>query len=279
MTPTSSEKDATAEPVRDFPDSQDVEEIAAFEYAPQPAEGKGVFFRLLALIFRVMRRKRFVFGLFMLALLGGVFYMHKAGYISPEQIVAFLRSHPTLAPVVFMLMYAIMAAALVPTMPLNLAAGFLWGAYLGTAYTVIGATLGAVIAFVASRYLLRERVSKLLQNRAWRWLDEEIRHKGWRAVAFVRINPIFPTGPVNWFFGISSISLGHYIWATAVFIIPPALFISAIGTSIGSFVLTGEVEVMLRNVLLASAALTLLVICRPLAARYLLRKGRAIPRR
>ena len=262
----------------DLLDAQDIEEISVFEYAPPPTEGRGTTFRFLALILRIIRRKRFLFGLFMLALLGGMFYFYKAGYIDPEQIVGFLKSHPALAPVVFILIYAVMAAALLPTMPFNLAAGFLWGAYVGTAYTVIGVTFEALVAFIASRYLFRERVSKILQGRAWRWLDNEIRHKGWRTVAFTRVNPIFPFGPVNWFFGISSISLGNYLWATAVFIIPPALAISAIGSSVGGLVLTGEAEAMFQDVLLASAALTLLVIGRPLVARYLLRKDTAIPR-
>jgi len=275
--PKDTEHDGAAKLDGDLLDAEDIEEVSAFEYAP-PTEGRGIVFRFLALVLRVVRRKRFLLGLFMLALLGGAFYLHKAGYIGPEQIIDFLKSHPTLAPILFMLIYAAMTAALLPTMPFNLAAGFLWGTYVGTAYTVLGATTGALVAFIASRYLFRERVSKILRGRAWRWLDNEIRHKGWRTVAFTRVNPIFPFGPVNWFFGISSISFGSYFWATAAFIIPPALSISAIGSSIGSLVLTGEVEAMFHNVLLASAVLTLLVIGRPLASRYLLRKDSAIPR-
>ena len=278
MKPKDSKQDGSAKLDGDLLDAQDIEEVSAFEYAPQPTGGRGITFRFLALVLRVVRRKRFLFGLLMLTLLGAVFYFYKAGHIGPEQIVAFLKSHPALAPVVFILIYAVTAAALLPTMPFNLAAGFLWGTYVGTAYTVIGATSGAVIAFVASRYLFRERVSKILQGRAWRWLDNEIRRKGWRTVAFTRVNPIFPFGPVNWFFGISSISLGHYLWATAMFIIPPALAISAIGSSVGGLVLTGEAEAMFQDVLLASAALTLLVIGRPLITRYLLKKDSAIPR-
>ena len=278
MKPKDPKQDGAAKLDGDLLDAQDIEEISVFEYAPPPTEGRGTTFRFLALILRIIRRKRFLFGLFMLALLGGMFYFYKAGYIDPEQIVGFLKSHPALAPVVFILIYAVMAAALLPPMPFNLAAGFLWGAYVGTAYTVIGVTFEALVAFIASRYLFRERVSKILQGRAWRWLDNEIRHKGWRTVAFTRVNPIFPFGPVNWFFGISSISLGNYLWATAVFIIPPALAISAIGSSVGGLVLTGEAEAMFQDVLLALAALTLLVIGRPLITRYLLKKDSAIPR-
>jgi uncharacterized membrane protein YdjX (TVP38/TMEM64 family) len=195
--PKDSEQDGAAKLDGDLLDAQNIEEISVFEYAPPPTEGRGITFRFLALVLRIVRRKRFLFGLFKLALLGRVFYFHKAGYIGPEQIVVFLKSHPALAPVVFILIYAVMTAALLQTMPFNLVAGFLWGAYVGTAYTVIGATSGALVAFIASRYLFRERVSKILQGRAWRWLDDEIRHKGWRAVAFTRVNTIFPFGPVT----------------------------------------------------------------------------------
>lgn len=277
MNPKYSKQDGAAKLDEDLLDAHNIEEVSAFEYAPQPAGSRGIIFRFLALVLHVARRKRFVFGLFLLAVLGGVFYFHKSGYIGPEQVVVFLKLHPALAPIVFMLIYAIMAAALLPTMPFNLAAGFLWGTYVGTAYTIIGATSGALVAFIASRYLFRERVSKILQGRAWRWLDNEIRHKGWRTVAFTRVNPIFPFGPVNWFFGVSSISLGNYLWATAVFIMPPALAISAIGSSVGGLVLTGEAKAMFQDVLLASTALTLLVIGRPLVTRYLLKKNSAIP--
>ncbi len=212
--------------------------------------------------------------LFIVALgltVAALLFMKQRGYFVPETVLALLRQHPTIAPVLFVSVYAIMVFALLPTLPMNLAAGFLWGTYLGTLYTVIGATLGALLAFLTARYLLRDHVLKLARGRTRNWLATELAGPGWKTVAFTRVNPIFPFGPVNWLFGVSAIRVCPYFWATFVFVAPPAMFIAAIGASVGSLVLAGETRALVVNVMTASAVVTAIAFGAPLLRKHLSR--------
>lgn len=113
-------------------------------------------------------------------------YLQRAGYLTPENILSYLRLYPTLAPALFVLIYALMVTFLLPTLPLNLAAGFLWGSLFGCALSIAAATLGASWSFLLARYLGRDFLEERFTNRAWRWLRHEIDKQDWKAVAFTR---------------------------------------------------------------------------------------------
>lgn len=205
-------------------------------------------------------------------IIASLMLLRHLGLIDADSMVDSLKRHPTLAPFLFVLVYAVMVFALLPTLPMNLAAGFLWGPYLGTLYTVFGATLGAVAAFLTARYLLRDQVLRFVRGRARAWLSAELAGPGWKTVAFTRVNPVFPFGPVNWVFGVSSIRAWAYTWATLVFVVPPAMFIASIGASVGSLVLSGETRSLVTEVMTASALVTALAIGMPLLRKYLSRQ-------
>ena len=70
-----------------------------------------------------------------------------------------IQNAGVLAPLVFMLVYAIGAVLFLPGMVLTLAGGALFGPVLGTFYSLTGATIGATLAFLVSRYLASEWVA------------------------------------------------------------------------------------------------------------------------
>lgn len=123
------------------------------------------------------------------------------------------------------------------------------GSLLGGALTVLGASTGAVVAFIAARYLVADYLNARFSNPAWFWLREEIHSKGWKAVAFTRINPVFPFGPSSYFFGLTAIGFGNYFLTTVLSILPLSIAFAAVGHSIGSIVLEGDAYALLRNLL------------------------------
>jgi uncharacterized membrane protein YdjX (TVP38/TMEM64 family) len=234
-------------------DEADIADAAAFEFeAAAPRNG------ILATIGRMVRRKRFIFAVGILVLATAGLALKEAGYLAPETVFGFLDAHPLLAPLAFIVLLVAMTLLLLPTLPLNLGAGFLWGPYLGGFYTVTGASIGAAIAFLVSRYLAAELVNRHFRHRTWIWLLEQVRQQDWKVVAFTRINPIFPTAPLNYFFGLTSIPFWSYLLATVVFIAPMAVLFAYLGDSVGGFLLRGDDYQFVQNILGASATITVL---------------------
>lgn len=234
-------------------DEADVADAAAFEFVvASPRSG------ILATIGRIVRRKRFlvVAGLLMLAAAG--FRLKEAGYLAPEAVFGFLDAHPFLAPVAFLALFVVMTLLLLPTLPLNLGAGFLWGPYWGGLYTVVGAAVGASLAFLISRYLAADFANRHFRHRTWLWLLKEVQEQNWKIVGFTRINPIFPTAPLNYFYGLTSIPFWSYLLATVIFIAPMAFLFAYLGESVGGFLLRGDAQQFVKNLLGASAAITVL---------------------
>jgi uncharacterized membrane protein YdjX (TVP38/TMEM64 family) len=83
---------------------------------------------------------------------------------STGRIILFLGENPFLAPTLFILIYAVMVLFFLPTLPMNLLGGLIWGTYLGGALTVVGASLGSTCAFLMARYFAYEFISRNLDK-------------------------------------------------------------------------------------------------------------------
>jgi uncharacterized membrane protein YdjX (TVP38/TMEM64 family) len=246
-------------------DPADVRDASAFE---SQSGRKGSVRSFLRIVQKAVRRKRFWLAIVLFGLAVLLYALRQYGYFAPDSIVWFLKSHPVIAPVVFAVVYAVMVMCLVPTLPLNLGAGLIWGPYWGGILTVIGAGTGAAVAFLAARYIVADYLNARFNNTAWFWLREEIHSKGWKAVAFTRINPVFPFGPSSYFFGLTAIGFGNYFLTTVLSILPLSIAFAAVGHSIGSIVLEGDAYALLKNILVISLAVTVLVLLRMAMKKY-----------
>ena len=88
-----------------------------------------------------------------------------AYWLKPERINGLLGKAGWLAPLFYMCMMALaVVIAIIPSLPLNVAAGAFFGPLLGTLYSVLGATVGAAAAFLIARYLGREVIERFIQG-------------------------------------------------------------------------------------------------------------------
>lgn len=221
---------------------------------------------------RLIRQKRFILSILLIISLISFSYLKQRGLIAPDEIFAFLKNYPTLAPALFILLYVLLSVMLVPTLPLNLGAGFLWGTIWGTCFSVIGATLGAVGSFLIARYIAGNYFSHEVKHPAWLWLRDEIEGNGWKAIAFIRINPILSIGPVNYLLGITSVPLITYFWSTGLFLIPPSALVSSIGNSMGDLAIKGHAYSLPQNILIIALSVTLIIFTKPLMQKLTQKK-------
>ncbi|HEY7391300.1 MAG TPA: TVP38/TMEM64 family protein [Bryobacteraceae bacterium] len=199
---------------------------------------------------------------------GIAWWLRKEGLLQLDTILRYRTAHPFAFVFLFISAYAVSVVFAVPTLPLNLAAGALWGPILGGVIAVAGMGSGAIAAFCAARFLFGQPLARRFDNRLVSWLQEEFEKSGWRFIAFLRLNPVFPAGPLNYILGLTSIRTTTYIWATVLFLLPPGMIVSLAGYSMGSFIDHRNFQAGFRTVLLISVAATTLVGMR-YAAKYL----------
>jgi len=124
----------------------------------------------------------------------------------------------------FILIYAMCAPIGVPGLALTVAGGLLFGPLWGTLYNLTGATLGAVLAFLAARYIGGDWVGGRFKR-----VVAGIESEGWRFVLFMRLVPLFPYNLLNYALGLTRIPLAHYALASLVGMAPGAAAYTYLG--------------------------------------------------
>ena len=151
-----------------------------------------------------------------------------------DDLLSFTETHSAVAAALFVLAYvAVTGLSLPGAVILTLAGGFLFGALWGTLFVNLGATTGATLAFLASRYLLHDWV----ERKFGKWLDPV--QQGFAQNAFsylmtLRLIPLFPFFVVNLVSGLTRMNIGTYVAATALGIIPGSFVYAYAGRQLGT---------------------------------------------
>lgn len=149
-----------------------------------------------------------------------------------------LRSEVAAAPIaallVFTGLYALATAAFVPVgLVMMLAGGFLFGPLVGTLTTIVGSTLGAIMAYLAARFAAGDQVRRYLTRGRLRRLVEGFDKAPFRYLLTLRLVPLSPFGLVNVAAGCARAPFRPYVAATALGAIPYSLAYSYLGAGLG----------------------------------------------
>lgn len=160
------------------------------------------------------------------------------------------------APLVFILIYIIAAVLFLPGSVFTLAGGVIFGPVLGVLFNLVGATLGAAIAFLIARYLASDWVSARAGGKL-KALIAGVESEGWRFVAFTRLVPLFPFNLLNYAFGLTKIRFGEYVIASFIFMIPGATAYTYLGYA-GREAISGG-DGLIKTILIAIALLAVVM--------------------
>lgn len=166
---------------------------------------------------------------------------------------AYVRELGPIGYIVYAIVYAVCVAVAIPASILTVGAGAIFGFVPGTIVVLFGATIGATLAFLLARTVLRKRVEAMTTgNPKFAALDRAIAEKGARIVLLVRLAVVFPFTYVNYAFGLTAIRLVPYVVATFIGIIPATtafVFASSAATSAA----TAEASAIRRIIYIAGA--------------------------
>lgn len=175
---------------------------------------------------------KFVIFVFLILLLVLVAKFSPLGdYLSVDKVRDVVENSGIYGPLIFILIYIVITITLLPGTPFTIASGVLFGTLQGGFLTVIGATIGATIAFLISRFFGEDFVERILKNRFKKVyeLDEKIEKRGFLVMLFLRLIPIFPFNGLNFAMGLTKIRLKQYFFGTLIGIIPGTMILANIG--------------------------------------------------
>jgi uncharacterized membrane protein YdjX (TVP38/TMEM64 family) len=172
------------------------------------------------------------------------------------RLLAYVAAYPLLAPVVFGLVYVAAAAFSLPiALPLSLTAGFLFGLVEGLLVVVTGASLGAILFFLAARTAIGETLAARAGPRLRR-MEQGFRDNAVSYMLFLRLFPFFPFWMVNLAAAIFGAPLRVFVITTFFGIMPASFIIVNVGRGLGAILDSGA-EPSIRNILTADILLAL----------------------
>lgn len=145
---------------------------------------------------------------------------------------AWWSSSPLLTGGLFFLFYAAVTALSLPGAAImTLLAGALFGLMWGTIIVSFASSVGATLAFVASRYLFRDIVRNRFGNRL-KAIDEGVKRDGSFYLFTLRLVPIFPFFLINILMGLTSIKTITFYWVSQIGMLAGTLVYVNAGTQL-----------------------------------------------
>ncbi len=180
-------------------------------------------------------------GLVLFLLLGlGRHFSFESLSRNHAELTTWVAANGALAALAFMLAYAVAVAFSLPiAILITPLGGFLFGVWLGSILSIIGATLGATAVFLAARTafydLFHARAGAALAR-----LEEGFRRDSFSYLLFLRLVPIFPFWLINIVPALMGMRLDRYVLATLIGIIPGSVVYSSLGAGFGLLTDRGE---------------------------------------
>lgn len=187
-----------------------------------------------------------------------------------DRLLAYVQGHYASSAATYICVYILVVSLNVPGAAImTISGGFLFGTFPAVLYSNAGATTGASIAFLLSRYLLGEWVQARYQTQL-AGFNSEMARNGARYLITLRLIPAFPFFLINFLSGLTTLPFRTFVWATSLGILPGATIFANAGRQLGNINSPGEIlspKVIASLLLLASFAVIPALISRWKAKR------------
>ncbi len=148
-------------------------------------------------------------------------------------IEAFRDQNVLLSVSIYFVIYVLMAALSLPGAALlTLAGGAVFGLLWGTVIVSFASTIGATLAFLMSRFLLRNWVEQRFGQRL-QAIDAGVRREGAFYLFTLRLVPAFPFFLVNLLLGLTAMKTRTYYWVSQLGMLAGTIVYVNAGTQLG----------------------------------------------
>lgn len=138
------------------------------------------------------------------------------------------------APLATLLLMVIQAlAAPIPAVLITVLNSLLFGPFVGAIWSILSATVAAVLCFLIARGYGVPVVSRLVSDRVMTRTERFMDSHGAAAILAARLLPVVPFDPVSYVAGLTHMRLWTFVWATVIGQIPAGFAYSYLGQEIG----------------------------------------------
>ena len=187
-----------------------------------------------------MKRNQIILVAGIIALVALFFAFDLQRYLSLEFLqaqrsaaVEIHQANPWLTSLGFLALYvAVTGLSLPGAAILTLAAGAIFGLALGTVIVSFASTIGATLAFLLARYLLRDAVQRRFEKQLGP-INEGVRKDGAFYLFALRLVPAFPFFAINLAMGLTPLRVWTFFWVSQVGMLAGTLVYVNAGQQIG----------------------------------------------
>lgn len=195
-----------------------------------------------------MNKKKIAIGGVIAVLIALFFFFDLGRYLTLESLkgnraalTAYYEEHRFIMAGGFIVLYIVQTALSLPGAAiLSLAGGAIFGTFSGTLLVNLGATTGATLAFLVSRYLFRDAMLKKFGPNLEK-MHKELEQRGFNYLLFLRLVPLFPFFLINLGAGLTKIPLRTFFFGTMIGIIPGSFVYCNAGASLASITSLSEI--------------------------------------
>ena len=180
-----------------------------------------------------------------------------------QELIEYVRQHYWQSVAIFIAVYAIENIFALPfSFVLSIMAGFVYGILPAVAYIVAGATSGAVLSFLVTRYVIGWKVQQYYQDTLVRF-NRELKNNGAYYIVILRLIPVVPFFLINILAGLTNVSVWTFAITTAIGIIPGTILYASAGyqlrvvDTIGDIVTWQSITILVLLVLFVIAPVIL----------------------
>ncbi|MGZ5570710.1 MAG: FAD-dependent oxidoreductase [Usitatibacter sp.] len=150
-------------------------------------------------------------------------------------IEGLFHAHPVQTAVGFFLVYvAVTGLSLPGAAILTLVAGAIFGLAWGVAIVSFASSIGATMAFLASRYLLRDWVQAKFGDKL-KPINEGVAREGAFYLFALRLVPVFPFFVINLVMGLTPLATRTFYWVSQAGMLAGTIAYVYAGTQLGQF--------------------------------------------
>ena len=148
-----------------------------------------------------------------------------------EQLVASMRQSGWRGPAICIaIQFLQVVFFMVPGEITQIAAGYVFGAWLGLFYSVIGILLGSAFDFWFARTVGRPVIKKVLGEKTWEKVDNALStNRGKSALFILFLIPGMPKDAMSYGAGLSNLRIGEFTMISGLGRLPGLLFSTMIG--------------------------------------------------